>query len=316
MEKDNLLIVIFSYNRVLQLDCLIRTIFRRVSNPEWKAIVIYYSTGEHSRGYEKMITEYQDQSRISFIRESGQKNNFFRELLPLLFRNRNFYRYLKHPYLRHKLRNMKKITETALADSGCEFTMFLTDDGYFYRDVEIPEGVLNEIRQDPLQVSYRMYVGKNLANFPEKITGTGSLYRWNYYDPALTSHWAYPFSVDATIYHTQSLLKIIKPVFYHIPTTMESFVVTHCKTRKLLGTGLSPLVSNYVGLYINRVSLVGNNFAGRISVEMLNTRYLEGYRLEFEFVPEPNVQTLIPDKIILRHHERETIEIIPDKSGR
>jgi len=178
--------------------------------------------------------------------------------------------------------------------------MFLTDDGYFYDQVKIPDNILEKISGDPYQVSYRMYVGKNLKDCPDLVEDNGVL-QWNYYDKAMYNHWAYPFAVDATIYQSAALLNIIKPVFYHMPTTLESFVVTHCRSRKLLGKGFSPVKSNFVGLFINRVSSVGANYSGAISTDMLNDKWIEGYELEYSFPTPPNQQCLIPTEIKLMH---------------
>lgn len=309
MENKILLIIIFSFNRAMQLDCLLRTTFKHLKHPDYEIRIIYNATGKHHNGYEKLIEKYSSHKNIEFIKEKDKSIGFIQKL-PFLFKNRNFWRYVKHSYLRKKLSNFKFLTEKAIKDSEAEFTMFMTDDGYFFRDVKIPEKILDLIRKDPYRVSYKMYVGKNLDDCPQLEKENGLL-TWDYYDSRMHRHWAYPFSVDVTIYKTEALLKLISPVLYHMPTTLESFVVTHCRKRKLLNRGYSPKESNYAGIYINRVATVGNNFAGNISEEMLNNHFLEGYTLDFEFKQPPIQQTIIPDKIILQHPEKESIIIEP-----
>ena len=308
-RDSSLLIIAFSYNRAIQLDCLLSSTLALFKHNNYKLKIIYHTSEEHGRGYQKLIKKYAPYEEIDFIERKDQYS-FIRQGLPLLLKNRNWWRFIKYSFLREKLDNFKKLTEGIIKDSNCEFTMFLTDDGYFYKDVIVPEHVYEKIRENPMQVSYRMYVGKNLIDCPELLEEDGLL-KWNYYDPDIKNHWAYPFAVDVTIYHSKSLLKIIKPVFYHMPTTLESFVVTHCRTRKLLSIGYSPQESNYLGLFINRVSNIGTNFSGNIDTEMLNQRYVEGYTLEYEFPKPPFQQALIPDKIILKQPEKKDIVIKP-----
>jgi hypothetical protein len=313
MGKNNLLIIIFSFNRALQLDCLMKTTIERLKFSNYSIKVIFHTTGNHKLGYNKLIEKYKDSGLLEFF-EREPANNFWSDKLPLLIKNRNLWRYIKHPFLRNPLDNFKRLLEFQIKESGCEFTMFLTDDGYFFKDVEISEKIYCRIRENPMQVSFRMYVGKNLKDCPPNLENIEGTLKWDYYDSKMYSHWKYPFAVDATIYQSESLLKIIKPVFYHMPTTLESFVVTHCRTKKILSIGYSPLESNYVGIFINRVSTVSNNFAGNVDTEMLNKKFIEGYILDYEFSTPPNVQALIPDKIILTHPAKGKIIIEPQKN--
>lgn len=310
MVNNRLLIVIFSFNRSLQLDCLLRTAVERIKINDYLIKIVYHSTGNHTFGYNKLIEKSKENKQLEFVKREPI-NKFWSNKFPLLLKNRNLWRYIKHSYLRNSLDNFKELLEMIIIKSGCEFTMFLTDDGYFYREARVPAVIYDKIRDNPMHVSYRMYVGRNLKDCPPDLENENGLLKWNYYDPQMYNHWAYPFAVDDTVYHSKALLKIIKPVFYHNPTTLESFVVTHCRTRKWLSIGYSPVESNYVGLFINRVSNIGNNFAGNIDTEMLNEKFLNGYILDYEFAIPPAQQALIPDRIILSHPVNEKIIIEP-----
>jgi hypothetical protein len=309
MIKNKILIIIFSYNRALQLDCLLRSIKNRFKYDNFEIKIIYHTSGRHLEGYDKLINKYKDEYRINFV-EREEDYNFFRDKLPYLFKNRNLWRYFKHNFLRKKLDNFKKLLESILYSTNSEFTMFITDDGYFYKDVNIPHKVLQLIRDNPNQTSYRMYVGENLHDFPNGLKKIKGMYKWNYYDKEMYRHWAYPFSVDVTIYHTNTLLEIIKPILYHMPTTFEAFVCTHCKKKKLFSIGYSPVKSNYLGLFINRVSTIGDNFSGNIDNDKLNDLFKEDYELFYEFEKPPFEQALIPDKIKLINNNCKKDDII------
>lgn len=53
------------------------------------------------------------------------------DILPRLFNIRNFYRYIKYPYLRKNRDNFKKLLEDVISASTCNFVMFETDDNIF-----------------------------------------------------------------------------------------------------------------------------------------------------------------------------------------
>lgn len=305
---NSVLIIIFSFNRALQLECLLNTILVRFIYPEFKIAVVYHHTETHKASYAKLIGNFQDNRLIKFYL-INENTIFIKDTLPLLFSIRNLARFIKHPYLRKKRDNFKELTEKIISKSQCEFTFFLTDDGYFYKDVIVPDTVFDLIRINPMQNSYRMYVGDNLFNFPEKLTINDGVYNWNYNDPELHSHWAYPFSVDATIYDSKSVLKVIKPVLYHMPTTLEGYIMYKCKKKGIFLNGYSSKESNYVGTFINRVASIGNNKSGNIDADLLKDYFMEGYSLNYKFKVPPHEHAFIPDSLILNHPEKEKITI-------
>ena len=72
----------------------------------------------------------------------------------------------------------------------------------------------NLIKYNPKSVSYRLYVGKNLENFPTYVKRWGDYYLWDYFFDDKVTHWSYPFAVDGTIYNTKGILEILKNLTY------------------------------------------------------------------------------------------------------
>jgi hypothetical protein len=307
---NNIIVVIFSYNRAIQLDCLLKSVIERFKNIEYKISIIYHYNQSHQQSYKMLTEKYKKYDFISFSLREDYSFPLIKKL-PYLLNILNFVRFLKHSYLRKSGDNFKALTEATIKNSGAEFTMFLTDDGYFYKDVLVPSKVFDLIRNKPNEVSYRMYVGDNLSDFPTNIQLENELYVWNYYDKSLTAHWAYPFAVDATIYDSAALLKSMQPVLYHMPSTLEAYIVDKCLRNKSFAIGYSPKESNYVGLFLNRVSKIAKNFAVSIDINLLNDYYIKGYTLEYEFEIPPKRQAFIPNKIILTAADgtKENIEL-------
>lgn len=308
--KNSLQIIIFSFNRAMQLDCLIRSIFERIKNINYKIAIIFHCSEPHKLSYERLQEEYKSCGILKFYERSASVS-FRKDKLPYLFNSLNLARFIKHKYFRKKGDNFKRLTEDIIGISDMEFTMSLTDDGYFFDNVTIPEKLFEIIRNNPEQSSYRMYVGDNLVNFPSSIKKTEYGYNWNYLDSNLKDHWSYPFAVDATIYHTKSLLKIIKPVLYHMPVTLESTVLHLCKTKLYFTDGWSPFKSVFVGISLNRVANVLKGRSGNMNPDLLKEYFIEGYRLNYDFIIPPLETGIIPDKLILHNvnGEKKIIEI-------
>jgi len=106
--------------------------------------------------------------------------------------------------------------------------------------------------------------------------------------------------VDGTIYEKRALLSIIGPAIYHMPTTLEANIVSNVRARKLFSTGYSPLESTMVGVMLNKVQNLCDNRAAKFDVDLLNDRYLDGYRMDVVFVHPVDINAIIPEKILLR----------------
>lgn len=301
MDKS-LLIIIYSFNRALQLDCLLRSIFTRIKIVNYKIAVIFDCDERHKESYEKIKEKYANKIELRFYKTSTD-TSFIRNKLPYLFNARNFARFIKHRHLRKIGDNFKMLNEEIIKYSGMRFLMFLTDDGYFFKDVEIPDKIFEIIRNNPEQSSYRMYIGDNLSDFPYSIKKTIYGYNWNYMDEKYSGHWAYPFAIDATIYYSQSLLNIIKPVLYNMPVSFESYVCHRCKVKNYFTDGWSPIKSVYVGISLNRVASINKGLAGNINPDLLKEYFVSEYIMSYDFEIPPIRSGMLPNKIILENKD-------------
>jgi len=118
----------------------------------------------------------------------------------------------------------------------------------FFKDQDIGQEVFGIIRVNPLQNSFRCYIGKNHYNAPTTLMNQGNLLAWDYYDSNMYSHWAYPFSVDGTIYDKKVLLNVISPVLYHMPTTLEANIVSNVRSKKFSVKDIARFAAAWLGL--------------------------------------------------------------------
>jgi hypothetical protein len=295
-----ILIVVFSYNRAMQLDFLLKSIFSKFKSPEFKIAVIYHTSGDHYKGYAKLKIKYQLFENITFL-ERKKHLMGVKSYLPSLYKIKNFKRFISQSRVFNKRSdNFKYLLERLLKYTDCEFTMFNTDDGFFFGNVIIPQKILDVIKSDPQNMSYRLYVGENLDDFPKYVKkDNNDFYTWNYYENQKITHWTYPFAVDATVYHTRSILEIIKKVAYHDPITMEAFGVEYITNKKLFKVGIGPITSKLIGTKLNRVSTSTLNPTINISPDFLNAKYIEGYELELELPQKIFKANIVPEKVFL-----------------
>lgn len=289
--------IIFSYNRAMQLDYLLKSILDRFKIDNYSIAIIYHTTNDHHKGYEFLKKKYKD---YQFIKFHERKEGFDLGILPAL-NCRTHLKFFNQYHFKNKLRdNFKGLLEGILKNTSSEFVMFDTDDGFFNSDFTLNPEVLNLIRNNKKQVSYRNYLGENIEGFPDYVKDCVSFKLWDYYNQTKITHWSYPFSVDGTIYNTKGLLSIIKKVAYHNPITLEDRVFHYVKRNKLLAIGLSPINSILNGTILNRVSVDTFNPALNIDINLLNQKLIEGYELELKFSEDKSQVNIVPELVLLK----------------
>ena len=312
-SEIRLLVIVFSFNRAMQLDHVLRQLFKHLLIRDFQVAVVYHTTGDHQQGYTKLRAQYEQSGSVSFFERQSLTN--FTQVLPLLVRPRNLYRYLKYKQLRTKLDDFKWLLESVLQQSTWEFVMFSSDDTFLYKDTRVPSSVVQSMREAPADTSFRIYVGNNIVDVPVMLENHGDALAWNYYDKRMYHHWAYPFAVDGTIFARDPLLRLLRPVLYHNPSTLEGFMCKQFILHKAFRNGFSPLESTMVSMVLNTVQTVSNNATGSIGVDYLNQKWLEGYMLDFELPARVTQPIMVPEKAILRRgSEMVTLENVRSTS--
>jgi hypothetical protein len=291
------LIVIFSYNRALQLDYLIKSIFEKFKSLDFQISIIYHTVGSHELGYEKLINKYKNYNVISFYKRKPKYFNFNRSSFSSL---RNLKKSINYSYLfNKKCDDFKELLESILEKTSSEFVMFNTDDGVYFDDVNVDKSVYELIRQNPLQVSFRLYLGKNIFGLPDYVKVENNTCVWNYFTPDLFNHWTCMFSVDGTIYSTKGMLEVLKKVVYHNPITLEANVYDYSKNKQLFSLGMSPIKSSLVCTKLNRVSVDSFNPTISINVDYLNEKLLDNFELSI-LIPESITNAnVVPNEVLL-----------------
>lgn len=304
-----LLVIVFSYNRAMQLDFTLRSMLQHFACSSYRVFVLYHCSSSHLVSYDILREQYKHEARVVFCnREQGK---FVVDVLPYLFRPRNLYRYFKHSHLRKIGCEFKTMLENTMFNTQCEFIMFSTDDTVFYRRQCFAEDEMMILRANPAQRSLRFYVGSNLNDCPPGLETLGGFMTWDYYSRDTNGNWSYPFAVDATVYSVKHLLSVLKPVLYNSPSTLESFGCRQMALLKYFRNGFSPLISSVVGLPMNKVQNVVNNAHGNYDVLYLNEMFVKGFRLDIAIPDVVCSNAFIPPYIEL-YRGNERVQLYSD----
>lgn len=249
-------IVIFSKDRALQLDSLLRSIKDNFKLPISDFFVLYRSSSrEFRKGYEKLIQK---------------------EIIPEI-------RWIEETTFRS---NLISICQGLNRDSK---VMFLVDDDIFFRPFNDRE-LLDKFSKRHLFISLRTDRSYEIDVVPEFIS-CNSYLEWNWRSTSKDLKrvtWHYPFSVDGNIFHTEDIQRIIISTEFKAPNSLESGMQKY--KRSLLKSiwlllrkkALSPLNAVLFNNPLNSVQLEGETWNAGLDVEKMNKEYLSGRRINNE----------------------------------
>lgn len=168
---------------------------------------------------------------------------------------------------------------TTLINKNKPYTMFLVDDDVFNRYFHIQEE-LKKFTDDMLCISPRL--GKNIrycysADQPMTVPeiDEDGKFEWNKikdnYD------WQYPMSLDGNIFKTDDILPLLYGLNYRSPNTLEGQLAGNPINKKYV---ICYEQSKLVNVAVNRVQNDCNNRYGNISAEVMNEKFLDGYKID------------------------------------
>lgn len=182
-------------------------------------------------------------------------------------------------------RNLKKETDfyhdtmTILKSGSAPYIVFFVDDDVVTHPVEKDSVSSRFVRDDNiLTLSLRM--GRNITHsqiLGKDVTaplfpGHMCVWSWEEQDDS----WNYPMSLDGHIYRRNDIVPYIQKLSFETPNRLEALMAENPLTKSLM---ICPQQSKVVGLCLNRVQDVYQNRCGNITAEELNTRWVEGERI-------------------------------------
>lgn len=272
-------IIIFSFNRALQLDTLIMSITRRWQSPVYNIDIVYNTSDcEFQKGYDLLIKKYRQNKNIFFYKESPVKDIYsFMEKINI----RNFVAYNKNKKHFTPKTNFRSLCNHLLKRDKNEFVMFLTDDAMFIENVCIENTIFDWIKDKPASRQFSLRLGNGMNNQGENVRKEGNYLCWEFHKNARNTNWGYPFSVDAHIYYKESVIKLFTKYIYCNPNTLEGFINAQVYRDMLFEEGRANVKCSLLSYPINMVQTVIKNETLGIDCKMLNDMLLDGYTMKY-----------------------------------
>lgn len=263
--------VIFSKNRALQLDLLLKSIYKNFSQCN-QIKVIWKTNEEHKISYDILNKEH-----CSKVYSIQQNSNFYEDVY-------NACKSCKNSHI-----------------------VFFTDDDIVYRPIDIDTNILNTINDKFCCYSLRLGLNTNkrqvennwYTDFPNNIHQfTSNTICWNRTSMPIGSYWAYPLSVDGHIFHKTIITNILYEIFTW--SNLHKYTQTPNKLEGLMQRfffEIGPLMiannhSSVVNSPNNRVQSEYVNRSGDIHSyceDFLNQIYLNGTRININNLDFSNI---------------------------
>lgn len=247
-------VIVFSKDRAMQLHNLLSSYFHYVKNPA-PVHVLYTHTAAHENSYSELKEIFKDRD-VRFIKETHFKT---------------------------------QLLET-LAEVKAEKLFFMTDDDIFLDEIDLNDftkynpqyAVPTLTKGRDLTYCYPLDKEQELPTFLDhKEVGKGQLI-WTWASALASPDWAYPLSLNGSLYNTYEITELIKRTDFKAPNSLES------NLQEFL-----PLFLNRYAICYEKVNYVcvpynlvqeewHNKNTNNMDIEFLLEKWNEGKRIYFE----------------------------------
>lgn len=288
-------IIIFSFDRALQLEALLASVRKYWNKTEYNLSVIYNTSHESfEQGYQILKNQY---SEYNFIKETENKYAYPWQTYFSLF---NVKKLLRYPHTRKQKTNFRELVIKETNSASCEYVMFLTDDSVFIKDVFLSNEDLSFIDNNPFQNQLSLRLGKNITEKPADISCRRGKIEWDFHLYRQARSWGYNFSVDAHIYSKKLITGLVGKIIFNNPTTLEGHLNNYVQIHNLANHGRTFEEPFILSFPINMVQNIAHNESLHISTEQLNKMFIEGKRLEYIVPAEILEFQQYPEEVVLR----------------
>ena len=288
MKKNLVSAIYFSYKRAILLDASLNSIYKNFKNLSRNINVIYNFDKKHDESYKVLIKKY-SKKKIKFIKRS--KKFFFRQNIFFLLRPFNLLWLLRWKKICYDYNNFKDLLENILQKIDTDFVMFVPDDQIFYKKTYIPDKVFDLILKNKYQTYYRFFTGDHFVgkySLPRKMkveqfVDQGiNFFRWSNKDPHAKYLWNYRFTIEGTVFHKDALIKLLKPMLYHNPITLEAIGLWESRFRNFFEYGISSNHRTAASYNINNVQNLVMTPNSSYDPDKLMKLYKRGYRIFYK----------------------------------
>jgi hypothetical protein len=283
MQKVTL--ILFTYKRAIMLDYVLSSIFKNFKNAPEKIHIIYHYNKKHQLSYNILRNKWK-KFNIKFYRR--KKISIFNFLLLFFLRPSNFIWILRWPTMIKNFNNFKVILEKIIRQSKNNFITLVTDDQIFFEKTIIPNFIFKRLTIEK-NTFYRFFTGIHFQD-DHKISSNlkierfnnvkPKVFKWNLVNKFAFASWKYRFTIDGTLYNKLDFLKLIEPMIYHNPITLEAIGLWESKFRGFFKHGYSSQKRTAAHYQINNVQKLVINQCSNFDPDILMKAYELGYRIK------------------------------------
>lgn len=308
-------LVVFSFDRALQLDLVLRSYTEYFKNLQLPIHVIYHCSESHKNSYD-LLMRYWEKRGVEFHLRKKMYSRI--KLLKLLLRPLNMYWYIRSQWMRRSFDNFKFLLETTIKNCNSNYITLSTDDQVMFKTTIIPETVFDSIKSDKNKYSYRFITSIDFEDefkIPNGLdlkiieeNGIPYYFQWDNKNGFRSTLWKYRFHVDGTVYDKNALLSLLSPVLYHMPTTLEGSALWESRFRRYFRTGLSSVDRTVIGIQANNIQSVVDTPSASFEIDVLRLAYEDGYRLNFDISAINKKKYIyVPKDLHFTHSETQRI---------
>ncbi len=256
--------VIFSFDRPMQLYALLESTEKYITGLGETSIIYRVSNNKYMEAYRELINRF---SWAKFIHQSKIDAS----------------------------RNFKRFTLKAAFSTPSQYVMFGVDD-IIVKDYCDLNRCVNELNKTDAYGFY-LRLGLNItqgypASLRQKIPPYSLLEEdimsWVFAQGECNCNWAYPNTVDMTIFRKNDIEEDFRQMFFKAPNNMEA--AWHQRIHKIMHRkGLCFTTSKIVNIPLNRVQKVFNNpHMNFMSAEKLLVLFARGKKIDISLLHQLN----------------------------
>jgi hypothetical protein len=245
--------VIFSYDRPMQLYALLESIEQYVSRGVGSIAVIYRTSNEqYEKGYQKVKDRF---AQVIFHVQSST-----------------------NPHA-----DFKRLTMQAVRAGTHSYILFAVDDMMVKDAVDFSDAI--EWLEKTHAYGFYLRLGNHIdqcytlnkaQEVPPLVDCGQNVCAWEF-KPTIINDWNYPNTVDMTIYRKKEVIKVLDALPFVAPNSLES---QWYGSALLLGMGLCYQQSKVINIPLNRVQDEINNRSMNVEPEYLLDLFMNGYRID------------------------------------
>jgi hypothetical protein len=244
-------LVVFSYDRPLQLYAYLESLEKFVKNVGEVSVILRSSHPDYQKGYEVVKKRF---PKVKFLMQGKNSKKDFKDfVLKAAFKTSNSY------------------------------VMYGVDDIIIRSPIDIEEciGYLEETGA----FGFYLCLGKNtdfcngprLQGIPPSLPINDSVFAWQFKDGK--DDWRYPHTHDMALFRKEEIRKDAETLNYNNPTTFEC---SWAQKANLNQVGLYYETSKIVNLPLNIVNTPENRYLGNFTAAQLHQKFKAGLKLDIQ----------------------------------